>query len=64
MTLDWPALIRRGLHDLRLPPAQFWALTPAELQVMLGLTKANAPMLRSRLAELQQSFPDRTKDEK
>ncbi|WP_296424105.1 rcc01693 family protein [Yoonia sp.] len=60
--LDWPGLMRAGLHGLRLTPREFWALTPAELQVMLGLTKANAPMGRDRLDELQRSFPDKPKD--
>jgi len=56
--LDWPGLMRAGLHGLRLSPGVFWALTPAELQVMLGLTKAGAPMGRDRLDELRASFPD------
>jgi len=34
--LDWPGLMRAGLHGLRLTPAQFWALTPVELMIMLG----------------------------
>ncbi|MDH4538959.1 phage tail assembly chaperone [Sulfitobacter faviae] len=33
---DWPALLRVGLSRLGLLPDQFWALTPAELQLMLG----------------------------
>ncbi len=56
--MDWPNLLRAGLHVLRLRPAEFWALTPAELQVMLGLETRLLPMGRSRLEELQQSYPD------
>lgn len=56
--MDWPNLLRAGLHDLRLRPADFWALTPAELQVMLGLDARLMPMGRSRLEELQQNYPD------
>ena len=36
MTFDWPGLMRAGLIGLRLKPAEFWALTPAELRLMLG----------------------------
>ncbi|SFR41574.1 phage conserved hypothetical protein [Yoonia tamlensis] len=56
--LDWQGLMRAGLHGLRLTPAQFWALTPFELQTMLGQTQAVAPMGRNRLAELEQAYPD------
>lgn len=58
MRFDWPGLMRLGLSGLRLTPAQFWALTPAELMVMLGLDGAEMPMGRARLEELAQAFPD------
>ena len=29
--IDWPGLLRVGLHQLRLEPAVFWRLTPMEL---------------------------------
>jgi uncharacterized phage protein (TIGR02216 family) len=57
--LDWPALMRVGLHRLRLEPDVFWALTPVELQVMLGSTAAEKPMLRDGLAALMAAYPDR-----
>ncbi len=60
--LDWPGLMRAGLHGLRLRPRDFWAMTPAELQLMLGATHAVAPMDRLRLDALQQAFPDDAKD--
>ena len=60
--MDWPGLMRAGLHGLRLHPRDFWALTPAELQLMLGLTGANAPMGRARLDDLLRAFPDTPKD--
>lgn len=57
--LDWPGLMRAGLHDLRLHPTQFWALTPAELALMLGVQgKVARPMGRARLDELIARFPD------
>ncbi len=62
--LDWPGLMRAGLYGLRLTPAEFWALTPAELQLMLGLSKAQVAMGRSRLDELLARFPDTPKDVK
>lgn len=60
---DWPALIRAGLHGLGLPPDTFWALTPAELQLMLGAADAKAPMLSDGLAALMAAYPDKTKDQ-
>lgn len=57
--LDWPGMLRAGLSQLRLTPAQFWALTPVELMLMLGLDRAGPPMGRSRLEELVRAFPDR-----
>lgn len=56
--LDWQGLMQAGLDGLRLTPAQFWALTPIELQIMLGMTQKTPPMDRSRLSALQQAFPD------
>ena len=56
---DWPALMRLGLRGLGLSPAEFWALTPAELTLKLGLDQADKPMGRARLQELAQAFPDR-----
>ena len=59
--LDWPGLLRAGLVRLRLKPAEFWALTPHELMLMLGLGQGGpTPMARARLDELARAFPDRT----
>ncbi len=59
--MDWAALLRAGLHGLRLAPADFWTLTPVELMLMLGADKAGAPMGRTRLDELARAYPDRAK---
>lgn len=56
--MDWAGLLRRGLIELRLKPAEFWALTPVELMVMLGVEQAEAPLTRARLAEMAAAFPD------
>ncbi|MFG6582934.1 rcc01693 family protein [Sulfitobacter sp. 1A12779] len=58
---DWPALLRVGLSRLGLPPDQFWALTPAELQLMLGPKSGPAPLLSDGLAALMSAYPDETK---
>lgn len=59
---DWPGLLRVGLKGLGLRPAEFWALTPVELMLLLGLDGGEeAAMGRSRLEELIRAFPDRTK---
>lgn len=59
---DWPALMRAGLHRLRLNPETFWALTPAELQVMLGANPSNSPLLRAGLEALMSAYPDTQKE--
>ncbi len=56
--LDWPALLRAGLHTLQLKPAEFWALTPAELGLMLGLDARALPMNRAELEALSGLYPD------
>ncbi|MEO0903634.1 MAG: rcc01693 family protein [Pseudomonadota bacterium] len=55
--------MRTGLHQLRLTPRDFWALTPAELQIMLGAAAAQAPMGRMQLDALLRDFPDDVKGE-
>ena len=61
MRLDWPALMRAGLHELRLLPQDFWALTPAELALMLGQGPTRRPIGRARLDELIRAYPDSRK---
>ncbi|MEF3046615.1 rcc01693 family protein [Pseudotabrizicola sp. L79] len=56
--IDWPGLLRVGLHDLRLDPAVFWRLTPLELRIMLGAEAMVPPLTRARLDELAAAFPD------
>lgn len=53
--------MRVGLHGLGLHPVQFWALTPVELQIMLGGSGANTPLLSDGLAALMAAYPDRKK---
>jgi uncharacterized phage protein (TIGR02216 family) len=55
---DWPVLLRAGLRGLGLKPAEFWALTPYELRLMLGEGEAQVPMGRARLMQLRAAFPD------
>ncbi|MEP6067005.1 MAG: rcc01693 family protein [Paracoccaceae bacterium] len=61
--LDWPALMRAGLQGLRLDPATFWALTPAELRLMLGEHADQRPMLKAGLGALMDAWPDGKKGE-
>lgn len=56
--LDWPGLMRAGLRGLGLHPREFWALTPAELALMLGEGAARAPLTRAGLAALSARWPD------
>lgn len=55
---DWAALMRAGLNGLGLQPAEFWALTPTELALMLGAGPRAAPLTRDNLEELARAFPD------
>ncbi|MFT6673952.1 MAG: putative phage protein (TIGR02216 family) [Sulfitobacter sp.] len=59
--LDWPGLMRAGMQGLRLSPAVFWDLTPAELQVMLGQSASRAPLSRGGLNALMAAYPDQDK---
>ena len=60
--IDWSGLMRLGLGTLRLPPEQFWAMTPWELSLALegaGLKAVGgtAPD-RGALDRLMAAFPD------
>ncbi|MEM1388345.1 MAG: rcc01693 family protein [Pseudomonadota bacterium] len=55
---DWPQLMQAGLRGLGLRPAEFWALTPAELTLLLGGGPGEAPISRARLEALTRAFPD------
>lgn len=55
---DWPGLLRQGVRGLGLKPAEFWALTPSELWLMLGPDAGDMPMGRSRLDDLIRAYPD------
>lgn len=54
-----------GLGVLRLPPSQFWAMTPRELEAALdgldGLAgePSSPPPTRAALSDLMRRFPDR-----
>ncbi len=56
--VDWAALMQAGFRGLGLRPVEFWALTPAELELMLGRPSASLPLVRTRLDELLRDFPD------
>lgn len=57
MRFDWAALMRAGITGLGLRPAEFWALTPAELRLMLG-EGGTAPLRRAGLDRLMADWPD------
>jgi uncharacterized phage protein (TIGR02216 family) len=59
--IDWPGLMRAGLRGLGLRPDQFWRLTPAELQMMLGTDVAPTRFTKARLDALAAAYPDITK---
>lgn len=61
---DWPGLMRAGITGLGLRPAEFWALSPAELALMLGRDLGGSPAMgRTRMSELMRAYPDeRTED--
>lgn len=55
---DWVSLMRAGFHGLGLKPAEFWQLTPAELQMMLEQFCGDAPLSRDRMNALLSAYPD------
>ncbi|MEP2028944.1 MAG: rcc01693 family protein [Paracoccaceae bacterium] len=57
---NWPVLMRAGMRELGLCPSAFWQLTPAELQLMLGRFRSDAPLTRIRLGALLDAYPDKT----
>ena len=61
--LDWGGMMRAGLRDMRLAPDVFWALTPAELSLMLGVGERPLPLARDRLDDLLRRFPDEKREE-
>jgi uncharacterized phage protein (TIGR02216 family) len=52
-----------GLGLLRLRPADFWAMTPRELEAalrgLLGPAHPHEPLPRTALAQLMTRYPDR-----
>jgi uncharacterized phage protein (TIGR02216 family) len=58
---DWPSLMRAGIRGLGLRPEEFWALTPAELHLLLG-GDGSAPLGRSGLDVLMAAYPDKRGD--
>lgn len=57
---DWGRLMRAGMGrpGLGLRPAEFWALTPAELMLMLGAGGGGQPMGRAGFEALAGAWPD------
>jgi uncharacterized phage protein (TIGR02216 family) len=55
--------MRLGMRGLGLRPADFWALTPAELTLLLGHERGQGPLDRARLDDLARAFPDMTRDD-
>lgn len=60
-SLDWPALMRAGLGELRLRPSDFWNLTPVEFLALAGYVGVAAPTTRETLERLSSAFPDQRK---
>ena len=63
MRVDWPALMRAGIGRLGLPPEAFWALTPAELALLIGPQGGPQPMDRAGLEALMAAYPDDATEE-
>ena len=53
-----------GLGVLRLPPTDFWSMTPRELEAavtgLLGPHRTDSLLPRSALAELMARYPDKS----
>ena len=55
----WKQAIGIGLGVLRLPPQQFWSMTPRELACAIDAIAGRAPLLdRGTLVQLMTRYPD------
>lgn len=56
----WAEAMQLGLGVLRLPPDQFWRMTPRELAAAIAGRRGGAtpPLDRAALDELMQRYPD------
>jgi uncharacterized phage protein (TIGR02216 family) len=55
----WRHVLHVGLCLLRLPPTNFWAMTPIEFHAMAGgLSPRVGSLDRSGLRALMEQFPD------
>ncbi|WP_422050089.1 rcc01693 family protein [Shimia sp.] len=59
---DWPALMRAGIGGLRLTPVEFWALSPAELSLLLGEGRGQSALTRAGFDALLRAYPDRNEE--
>ncbi|WP_072777162.1 rcc01693 family protein [Marivita hallyeonensis] len=57
----WSSLMHAGMRGLGLKPDEFWGLTPAELQLLLGRRDGVTPMRRDGLDALMATYPDSVK---
>ncbi len=57
----WNDAIGFGLGVLRLPPEQFWRMTPRELAYAIAAVRGpvQEPMDRAALGDLMRLFPDK-----
>ncbi|MCR6734805.1 MAG: phage tail assembly chaperone [Afipia sp.] len=57
----WQEAIGFGLGVLRLPPEQFWRMTPRELAYAVAAVggPGHEPMDRAAFDDLMQKFPDK-----
>lgn len=61
---DWHALMQAGIQKAGLRPGEFWALTPAELRLILGYGGPATALSRKGLNELMKLHPDNRKGSK
>jgi len=54
----WAAMMAAGFGVLRLSSAEFWAMTPRELNAAFHRPGNRVAPTRTALAELMQAFPD------
>ena len=55
----WKDAIGFGLGILKIPPEQFWRMTPRELAYAIqAVSGRGAPLDRGGLADLMKRFPD------
>lgn len=58
----WAAMMAAGFGVLRLSSAEFWAMTPRELNAAFYRPPSRAALTQCELQQMMQAFPDKQQE--